>query len=68
MEFIVKPNSPATKVNVAGLDFPSEAIIGGVVRGDKVFIAEGATRIQAYDRVVIFSLPSAIGRIGRYFN
>ena len=68
MEFIVKPNSPATKVAVADLDFPNEAIIGGVVRGDKVFIAEGSTRIQAYDRVVVFSLPSAIGRIGRFFN
>ena len=68
MEFIVKPNSPATKVTVSDLDFPNEAIIGGVVRGDKVFIAEGSTRIQAYDRVVVFSLPSAIGRIGRFFN
>ncbi len=68
MEFIVKPNSPATKSTVSQLSFPDDAIIGGVVRGDKVFIAEGSTKIQAYDRVVVFSLPSAIGRIGRFFN
>lgn len=67
-EFIVKPNSPATKVLVRNLDFPQEAIIGGVVRGDKAFIADGDTQINAYDRVVVFALPSAIGRIGKYFN
>ncbi len=68
LEFIVKPNSPATKAKVKDLDFPSEAIIGGIVRGDKVFIAVGNTEINAYDRVVVFAMPSSIARIGKYFN
>lgn len=68
LEFIVKPNSPATKHPLKELDFPHDATIGGVVRGDKAFIAVGSTAIQAYDRVVVFSLPSAIDKIGRYFN
>lgn len=68
LEFIVKPNSPATRQKVASLDFPKDAIIGGIVRGDKVFIAVGDTQINAYDRVVVFSLPSAISRVGRFFN
>ena len=68
LEFIVKPNSPATKAKVKDLDFPSEAILGGIVRGDKVFIAVGNTEIQAYDRVVVFAMPNTIAKIGKYFN
>ncbi|MBQ5371338.1 MAG: Trk system potassium transporter TrkA [Rikenellaceae bacterium] len=68
LEFIVKPNSPATKAKVKDLDFPTEAIIGGIVRGDKVFIAVGNTEIQAYDRVVVFAMPNTIAKIGKYFN
>ncbi len=68
LEFIVKPNSPATKSKLKDLDFPTEAIIGGIVRGDKVFIAVGNTEIQAYDRVVVFAMPNTIAKIGKYFN
>lgn len=68
LEFIVKPNSPATKYKVKDLGFPTDAIIGGIVRGDKVFIAVGNTEISAYDRVVVFAMPDAIARIGKYFN
>ncbi len=68
LDFIVKPNSPATKAKVKDLDFPSEAILGGIVRGDKVFIAVGNTEIQAYDRVVVFAMPNTIAKIGKYFN
>ncbi len=68
LEFIVKPNSPATKQTVAELGFPSDATIGGVVRGENVFLVNGQTQINAYDRVVVFSLPSAISKVGKFFN
>lgn len=68
MEFIVKPNSPATKCKIRNLGFPSDATIGGIVRGDRVFIAVGNTEIAAYDRVVIFAKPNVISTIGKFFN
>ena len=68
LEFIVKPNSPATKGAISELGLPEDVIIGGVVRGDKVFIANSSMTINAYDRVVVFALPSAISKIGAYFN
>ncbi len=68
LEFIVKPNSPATKSRIKDMDLPDDVIIGGIVRGDKVFIAVGNTEINAYDRVVVFAMPSAIAKIGEYFN
>ena len=68
LEFIVKPNSPATKSRIRDMDFPDDAIIGGIVRGDKVFIAVGTTEINAYDRVVVFAMRGSVGRVGYYFN
>lgn len=68
LEFIVKPNSPATKQKIRDLDFPRDAIIGGVVRGDTAIIAVGNLEINAYDRVVVFAMPDAIAKVGRYFN
>ncbi len=68
LEFIVKPNSPATKCAVKDLELPRDTIIGGIVRGDKVSIATGASVMTAYDRVVVFSMPGSVGKIGYYFN
>ena len=68
MEFIVKPNSPATKGTIKEIGLPDDAIIGGVVRGDRVFIAVDDTRINAYDRVVVFSMPDSVMRVAEYFN
>ena len=68
LEFIVKPNSPATKQPISEMGLPEDVIIGGIVRGDRVFIATGSMQINAYDRVVVFAMPSAISEIGHYFN
>ena len=68
LEFIVKPNSPATKQTVEHLGFPADATIGGVSRADNVFLVNGQTQLHAYDRVVVMALPSAVGKVGRFFN
>ena len=68
LEFVVKPDAPITKSTLRHAGFPDNAIIGGIVRGDKVFIPDADFRINAYDRAVVFSLPGAIPKIGKYFN
>ncbi len=68
MEFIVKPNSPATKGRIKDIGLPADVVIGGVVRGDRVFIAVDDTEISAYDRVVVFSMPDSTMRVAEYFN
>ncbi len=67
-EFVVKPNSPIVKKPIRKLNFPEGAIIGGIVRGDDSYIAVGNFRIKEGDRVVVFSLPSAIHKVDRFFN
>ncbi len=68
LEFIAKPGSPVTKSALRDMEFPREAIVGGVVRGDKAFIATGDTEVMAYDRVVVFALPDVVDKVGKFFN
>ena len=68
LEFVVKPNSPATKHPIEELGLPEDTMIGGVVRGDRVFIAVGSTQIHAFDRVVVFAMPDSITRVAELFN
>ncbi len=68
LEFIVKPNSPATKARIRDLGLPEDAIVGGIVRGDKVFIAVENMELNPYDRAVVFAMPASVGKIGYFFN
>jgi trk system potassium uptake protein TrkA len=68
LEYIAQPNSPITKKPVKDLDFPKEAIIGGIIRGEESFIAVGDSEIRTDDKVVIFLLPGAIKRIEKLFK
>jgi trk system potassium uptake protein TrkA len=68
LEFVVQADSKVTKGRINEIDFPDDAVIGGVIRDRSSFIANGATEIQANDHVVVFALPSALNEIGRYFS
>jgi trk system potassium uptake protein TrkA len=68
LEFIVHSNALVTQKILKEIDFPKGAIIGGVVRGHKSFIANGETLIKAGDKVVVFALPPAIFEVEKYFN
>lgn len=67
LEFIVNPNSLITKDKIRNLGFPKDAIIGGIIRGNHSYIALGDTEIKAYDRVVVFALPSALKKVNKFF-
>ncbi len=67
-EFVVQKRAKITKKALKDIDFPKDAIIGGVVRGNDSFIAVGDTIIQDNDRVVVFSLPSAFKTVDNFFN
>lgn len=68
IEFIVAPKARITKAPLKDLDFPSGAIIGGVIRGGDSFIAVGTTQIHEYDRVVIFAMPEVVREVDRWFR
>lgn len=67
-EFIVPANSKITKGTLRSIDFPREAIVGGGTRDGVPFIATGNTIINANDKVVVFTLPSAYDKLSKYFT
>ena len=67
LEFMVKLGAPATKKLIRDLDIPRDCIIGGVVRGNQSYIAVGNLQIKEGDYVIVFSLPSAIGKVQDLF-
>ena len=68
MEFMVKNDAKITQASLNQIGFPKDSIVGGVIRGDSSFIANGYTLIKPEDRVVVFTLPSAIPKVSKFFN
>jgi trk/ktr system potassium uptake protein len=68
LEFVAKNNSKITKGSLRKIDFPKDAIVGGIIRGNKSYIATGDTEIKADDRVVVFALPSAVKKLDNFFH
>ena len=68
LEFIVAPDTKITKVPLKDMNFPRNAIIGGIIRGNESYIAVGDTQIQAYDRVAVFALPEAVKEVDKFFK
>ena len=68
IEYTVAPGSLITTGPIKDIDFPRNAIIGGVIRGSEARIAVGDTIIEPYDRVAIFALPETIREIDRFFK
>lgn len=68
LEFVAREDSKITKESLRNIDFPKDAIVGGIIRGNKSFIATGDTIIEADDRVVVFALPSAVKKLDNLFN
>ncbi|MBR4739693.1 MAG: Trk system potassium transporter TrkA [Bacteroidales bacterium] len=68
LEYTVAPGSKITKGILKDVDFPADAIIGGIIRGGESFIAVGHTQIEPYDRVAVFALPDAVKQVDKMFR
>ncbi len=68
LEYLVATGSRITGGSLMELDFPKNAIVGGVIRGSESYIAVGSTRIQPYDRVIVFALPETVKEVDRFFR
>ena len=68
MELVAYPHSAVTRKPIRNLPMPKGAIIGGIIRGDDSFIAVGDFQIEENDKVVVFSLPEAIHKVGKLFK
>ena len=67
-EFVAKPGARITQKQVKDLDFPPEAKIGGIVRDNHGYVADGSTQIMEGDKVVVFTMPSGIKKLEKFFK
>ena len=68
LEYTAAPDSRITRGILKDIEFPANAIIGGVIRGGDSFIAVGHTHIEPYDRVAVFALPEAVKEVDKMFK
>ena len=68
LEFIVKAGSKITRKEIKALNFPQNAIIGGVVRNGVGYVANGDFQFRPQDRAVVLCKPECIHAVERFFN
>ena len=67
LEFEVKETSEVANTIIKEIDFPSSAVIAGVVRDNVGMIALGGFKIMPKDKVVVCCLPKSIVRVEKLF-
>jgi len=68
LEILVKKDSTLVDRPLRSLDFPPGAIIGAIVHQNSYEIADGESRLREGDRVLVFALPEALGKVERFFE
>ncbi|QOD62295.1 Trk system potassium transporter TrkA [Polaribacter haliotis] len=67
-EFEVRPNAKVTQKPIKDLNFPREAVFGGIIRDGKPLMSFGTMQIQNGDKVIVFCLPEAISTVEGLFK
>ncbi|RMH49497.1 MAG: Trk system potassium transporter TrkA [Alphaproteobacteria bacterium] len=65
IEAVVMSNSPIAGKHIRDIEFPEGVLVGGILKGETFVRPEGATRIDAGDRIVIFSLADDVPEVER---
>ena len=68
LEYEVNSNCKIANRRLRNLEFPKEAVIGGVIRGQKGYIALGNFEFENNDRVVVLSKPEALNAVEAFFK
>ncbi|HFA48585.1 MAG TPA: Trk system potassium transporter TrkA [Bacteroidetes bacterium] len=68
IEFVVHKQNQLTKKSLRNLRLPKKSLIAGVVRGKEAFIPDGDFQMQLNDKVIVFAMPGAIGKMEGLFQ
>lgn len=68
IEFRVHKNNRLTRLPIRELGLPKDAIVAGVVRGEKSFIPNGEFIFKLDDKAIVFTLPNGIKRVEEIFK
>ncbi|HMQ64317.1 MAG TPA: Trk system potassium transporter TrkA, partial [Flavilitoribacter sp.] len=68
IEYIVHKENQLTRKPLKDLHFPKTALIGSVIRGSESMIPNGDFQLNVHDKVIVFALPEAIGKLEQLFR
>ena len=68
IEFVAQPGSRIVRKSLKEIKFPRHSIVGAILHDDNLIIPTGDIQIEAGDRVVVFSLPSALDGVTKLFK
>ena len=68
IELEVPKDCAALGQPLKSLHFPGDAIVGAVIRGGDMMIANGNTRLYPYDTVLVYAMPDAIKGVEDMFT
>jgi trk system potassium uptake protein TrkA len=63
IEVEVGRSSPAVGKTLRDLHLSHELIVGGVIRGDDVFVPRGDSTVEVGDRLIVIALPEAVHEV-----
>jgi len=68
IEFVVNGGSSLIGKKLVDINFPKDAIVGTIIRGQHVIIPYGQSKIEAGDEVIVFALPGTIEDVENMFK
>lgn len=68
LEFGISRDSKLTRKELKDINFPNDAIICAVYRGENPIIPTGTFRFQVGDRVIVLTLPHELSNVEYFFN
>ncbi len=68
IELSPAPNSKIVGVPMKDVDFPPDAVVGGIIRPDGEEIASGSSVINLGDRAIVFARASRVSDVEELFN
>ena len=68
IEITARKGSKVIDKPLEDIRFPKDAIVCVIVKGSRVIVPSGKDTIEAGDKVVIFSLPGAVGAVEKLFK
>lgn len=68
IEFEALETSDIVNIPLSNIKFPKGAIVGAIVRGDKVIIPRGQNMIKPHDHLIIFALKKTIPKLEKLFT
>ena len=68
MEILVPANSHLAGKKLKNLTFPRNSLVGALIHKEEVLVPNGEIILHGGDRVVVFTLPDMVKKVGKYFE